>query len=81
MLAAPVSACVLLPTASRRKNFLCAACEDPTPLEIVDCCNRGLKLQAELEVRLLAWLPNGADACPAGLAAPGASAWPYRWLT
>ncbi len=28
------------------------ACEHPTAVEIVDCCNMALKLQAELEVRL-----------------------------
>ena len=31
--------------------LLPAACENPTALEIVDCCNMALKLVAELEVR------------------------------
>ena len=31
-----------------------AACENPTSMEIVDCCNMGLKLRAELEVNVTA---------------------------
>jgi hypothetical protein len=30
--------------------WVCAACDNPTALEIVDCCNMALKLVAELEV-------------------------------
>ena len=58
--------------------LVCAACEDPTPLEIVDCCIRGLKLQADLEVRLLALVPAPVFA---GLAAYRRWRLPFRLLT
>ena len=31
--------------------FIAAACEHPHPLEMLDCCVKGLSLEAEVEVR------------------------------
>ena len=42
--ARPATVVVLAP-------FPCAACENPTVVEILDCVVNGLKLQAEAEVR------------------------------
>ena len=64
--------CLLVHTqrAAQCQGKLClvrAACDNPTALEIVDCCNMALKLVAELEVAMCA-LP-----CTLSMAGPGSS--------